>query len=813
MRRRFLFRVSQSAILGVLITFSAAAEARAQSAGSVFLDMRVSIAGSGSDPDLADTENADQYWNYSRTVSGHLEMTVDPELVEIDGQSREVLLFRPKVDGVSTLEGRSADSVRNRFRESGEGGSWVDYSAHESWAATARLSAPSPGWFEGLQLILDSERSTWNVDFAPGEWITWLASQPTRYEGEATWEPGGPGTGTGEGWHFFTNDEADRTTPDGKFISTRYHPGGTGASVFAPDLSFLNVPATIAGTVYTGAKSADVPKPASASFSSSWNMRFDVVWTVRETLPDVELIVRSPKYDSWRPEAGPGPTPGRPLKFIARLESPIKADLSRVRVKKFSWKLVNTSREPGIAMNFPPDSTDQSPDLKLANIPTRNEGQDGEQINPSGLTSVAYVEPYDWGGWTTLNVEAELNDGRTIKGKIEASLASYGPREDIRVPRSYSDSKVAVSWQRENGAVNMWDDEDSDRLPQGKPGADGDGLSVYEEYRGFYVQGKHVSTDPRRKDLFVFNNTQGSVDTFPITERAIDRFRSVSRLDVHKLNSGELSRQRKRVNHNRAQGPTKGPQAWVEVKDSGRSVRPNDYIRSGSRPRNVDYIRVPDWSANIADVAPLFDRRGSPPASAGLEHMIVQALFQSVSVDRPGPSDKTGSFLFYPGDAVAGIKPYFELGPKKVLVIDFFGRDLAEQWASRINQSIERAKQSRGEETPAQTAARASKQAANLTSFKWLIGEKGKAHSGPEECLMRDWFADVYHSSFPSVDGLPVYRLVDRERGAEQPGGRLGSTRKGTGVNDPNRQPEPRYGNSGVGTAANRQMVVSDSAP
>ena len=75
---------------------------------------------------------------------------------------------------------------------------------------------------------------------------------------------------------------------------------------------------------------------------------------------------------------------------------------------------------------------------------------------------------------------------------------------------------------------------------------------------------------------------------------------------------------------------------------------------------------------------------------------------------------------------------------------------------------------------------------------------------------MRDWFADVYKSTLPSVDGRPLYRLIDPNRGAERPGTRLGSTRQGTGVNDPNRKPEPRYGDSGVSDPANKQMVVSD---
>jgi len=73
---------------------------------------------------------------------------------------------------------------------------------------------------------------------------------------------------------------------------------------------------------------------------------------------------------------------------------------------------------------------------------------------------------------------------------------------------------------------------------------------------------------------------------------------------------------------------------------------------------------------------------------------------------------------------------------------------------------------------------------------------------------MRDWFAD-YYPSRDSRDGLPIY--VGSY--GEKPGTRLGETRKGTGINQDSRSPEPRYGDSNVTEPAFHQLVVKDKSP
>ena len=56
--------------------------------------------------------------------------------------------------------------------------------------------------------------------------------------------------------------------------------------------------------------------------------------------------------------------------------------------------------------------------------------------------------------------------------------------------------------------------EDKDSMPAGNQYA-GDGLSAYEEYRGFMVHGKHRRTDWKLKDVFIWDRDSMGLGDFP----------------------------------------------------------------------------------------------------------------------------------------------------------------------------------------------------------------------------------------------------------------------------------------------------------
>jgi hypothetical protein len=209
---------------------------------------------------------------------------------------------------------------------------------------------------------------------------------------------------------------------------------------------------------------------------------------------------------------------------------------------KMTFSLVQVSHEPGVAMNWPAKAnliSPSPPDMSFASLdPTFqiNEGDptlvfdspDGTQAHftptdPSlgNQEFTMYLIPYDWGGWATLTVTATLN-GQEIPGHLVVPGIPSDPNEtNILLPNRQPSSSVADSWKAAHGALGLADNDDSESQPQGDSQA-GDGLTLYEEYRGFYM-GKgcganrvepqpegtpgaacqHVEGDPKLKDVFI----------------------------------------------------------------------------------------------------------------------------------------------------------------------------------------------------------------------------------------------------------------------------------------------------------------------
>jgi len=761
------------------------------------------ISGSGSDP--APTVNsgislATQHWSYERTIEGWFEVNVARRREGVGAAARELVEFTRKRGGRHQIIGIVSDRVWNYERWYGEGyetGVYADYRASESADWTGALLPADTG------VVLDSTHQTWIRMFDP-QMLLGDYRPMMNYLGEAYFAPSTTG-GFGEPWTYTTDDPALKLAGEKKQIMTRYHPGERGFTAVFPDAVALNVPAKFDGTVATGRVEYVVPKPDSAR--GTWTrMHYVVDWAARTELPDVELEVRSPNYETWRPTAttgsaapGSGRASGPGLNFAAelrRVDGNKNAPLPKIR--SLEWRLSDTSREPGIALNFPYRSDDKRLDLEIvAGDLTEPEDATAQAVvvrSPGDPINEATVLPYDWGGWTTLRVTAKLDDGRTIEGILRGGASGHGLKA-IRVPATTPGSKIAWSWLREFCPDWRSDADDEDPIPVGKPGVDGDGFSVYEEYRGFYgLLGTHFSTTPRQKDLFV------RLDNFNAGTSGVFRFFALSGLEKRFLRPDQLPRagaNERVVNCNVGAGATCGPQtALYVVETAGFSSSWGTPIPSGSRPATVPSVEAK------TDVPSFLARRNLQLSAVALDNgqavrdsILVRSLFQAVGVDRPGRPAGVERLAFVSAPEAADSKPHYLLNGKRVVILTESGDDHAIRNSNalvRINSNLLPG------EKPHPSPA-----------YSVVVGTPGSAHSGPEDCVMRDWFADLY-LSHTQRDGVPVYKYT---LGTERPGTQLGTTRKGTGINDAKRPLGSRYGDSAVAAPANRQLVVKDQAP
>jgi hypothetical protein len=157
-------------------------------------------------------------------------------------------------------------------------------------------------------------------------------------------------------------------------------------------------------------------------------------------------------------------------------------------------ELSSVSRHPGIAMNAPKLGADTNPDL------------------------------YFSGGGASVTVPFNSSTGNTVVTLIVNDYAAYGTLKVtvttgkktfvmpvVTLPKDASGNRLAADgWSAQGVKVtNTGNDatEDCDSSPAGSgspsEGSIGDGLSLFEEYRGFFVNGQHVRTNPDRKDLFL----------------------------------------------------------------------------------------------------------------------------------------------------------------------------------------------------------------------------------------------------------------------------------------------------------------------
>ena len=197
----------------------------------------------------------------------------------------------------------------------------------------------------------------------------------------------------------------------------------------------------------------------------------------------------------------------------------------------FTLPNANVSDEPGYCMNAGTQTTTEE-DLQFVSpqsgftIGTDANGDPTATTTSSVNSATVQVKCYDYGAYGQIQATAALDCGGTLTGHVVDGTDTF-----VRIPRDDDDNHLADGWEADMeddwedqygdthtfDGTGLQDDEKADPDSQ-SGGADGppvnlgphddtgDGLTVYEEYRGFQFGG---STDnwkrlsPCRKELLV----------------------------------------------------------------------------------------------------------------------------------------------------------------------------------------------------------------------------------------------------------------------------------------------------------------------
>ncbi len=234
-------------------------------------------------------------------------------------------------------------------------------------------------------------------------------------------------------------------------------------------------------------------------------------------MPPLELVLRAENHKRWLPE-GPLPpaaegTAGNRIALIAELRSKDGSALPRGAVA-MRFELFGVSTEPGYALNYPPEATADANAFDLGFV----EGGDAAPLAPRAQTATtpigdwraarALVGAFDWGAYGAVRAKAYVAHHGELTAVIEGS-----EERELRLPRRAASSFVADAWKQSFGVADRADDDDAERTSGNAH--DGDGLTLYEEYRGLFGRGRHsrhdalCGLDPRRKDLIVLVGERG----------------------------------------------------------------------------------------------------------------------------------------------------------------------------------------------------------------------------------------------------------------------------------------------------------------
>jgi hypothetical protein len=756
--------------------------------GDAWLEVTFSVKGTHRTP-----------WSSPEGESRTELVTVDWEasgLVEVrtqasgDGRLRVLVVGTPPGALTAHLTETHEVAVRGIYGEGGLSAYQEDRS--EAWRAPHVDIPRFPGVCE---ISIDLDQRTWLAPELADAFDAFIPLLHANESYEATWKVESEDGSRGGISH------EKSPPPPGLYGDSPLRPSNLAATMFKFDGILYN-PVPLSSMVKREGEADRLlgSVEGKLDFGKNGKVIARISWRLIRELPELELRVTAPELERWRPQGDRQPMierrlPGPRLQVTAEVVDPLRAEPPRVRIRRLRWWLEDTSRLPGVCMNWPYASSDTSPDLEIDHDLATDERQRLELTDLTTLRKTIRLAPYDWGGWTTLRVEAELDDGRKLKGRLKGQS---GDETAIRIPARDENSKIPTWLKQEWGVADVADDADNESTPMGGP--DGDGFTAFEEYRGFYAWDpvkrgappRHFSSNLQWKTVFVFDRID---DTH--TREAIQLFEANSRTYVllAKPDQGVVDDSRV-MNRNTGDAPTKGAQHAIGIR---RSLRWGPARPGGPGAAEVEVVAY--------DLVGLVHGRKVP---AGLyQRIIAQVLFRACHVPRPGTGDGYMTLAVSRG-ADGGPVVKTDDGEPVSLRDERTGHDLGEDWLRRVEQHA-RAVAAVVRGTPGATedsAEKAGRAAAEVLATRpYFVAVRGGQHSGPLGNIMRAAYADAY--LMEETNTVVVLSTPP----AEQVGMELATASEGDGYNAPDyKQPRPRYGSS-PNPPARSQFSVSDHVP
>jgi hypothetical protein len=366
-----------------------------------------------------------------------------------------------------------------------------------------------------------------------------------------------------------------------------------------------------------------------------------------------DLIVEADGYRDWLPRGQEGVDnglPGATLPITARVVSRTGGTLEAEWIR---FELKQVTREPGVCINAPREpAKNEPPDLSFEPVvgsaivsgPERLVAQtSGGRVSSSAVVAASF----DFGAYAVLEVTARVN-GKTLTGHMAGE-----PRgTPITLPKCTGSSRVADAWRATAGIGDEMDDSDAETDPV-REAIPGDGLTLYEEYRGLVAKIGHIRLDPRRKELMLDDRIEAMAASSPAVDAAAVQgtllFQNATGIQVRWLKPEGHKDRVVNFNHGSATH-RKSDQHALVLKPAGL----DDLARRqpGEAARCVYTRNAPHPSPSLVDHLAVFtDMTGAQPAvDADLRPVtldtvawsVAHELLHAVGVKHHGAGDRSG---------------------------------------------------------------------------------------------------------------------------------------------------------------------------